>query len=63
MLHDKVASCNASRRPALVSESGISSPETLKLLRSAGFNGFLLGEAFMKETSPGQALKDFIKEI
>lgn len=63
MLHDKVASCNASCRPALVSESGISSPESLKLLRSAGFNGFLLGEAFMKQASPGQALKDFIKEI
>lgn len=62
-LERRVAASRASFRPALVSESGISSPETLKMLCSAGFNGFLLGEAFMKEASPGQALKDFIKEI
>lgn len=31
-----------------VSESGISNPSTVKELRGAGFNGFLMGERFMK---------------
>lgn len=43
-----------------VSESGISSPDTMKLLREAGFRGFLIGENFMKTDDPGKALKDFI---
>lgn len=46
-----------------VSESGISNPETIKSLRSVGFNGFLIGECFMKETSPGVSLREFIKEL
>lgn len=47
----------------LVSESGISQPETVKELRGAGFNGFLIGERFMKEQDPGAALKQFIGEL
>ncbi len=43
-----------------VSESGISDPVTVKTLRSAGFNGFLIGENFMKTADPGLALKEFI---
>ena len=31
-----------------VSESGISNPDTVRALRDAGFNGFLIGENFMK---------------
>lgn len=46
-----------------VSESGISNPETVRLLRQAGYRGFLIGETFMKTTSPGQALHDFIKQL
>lgn len=46
-----------------VSESGIDSPETVKSLRKAGFNGFLMGERFMKEENPGEALTGFIKEL
>lgn len=46
-----------------VSESGISSPETVGLLRQAGFSGFLIGENFMKTTSPGEALKEFIEML
>ena len=49
--------------PVLVSESGISKPETIRDLRAAGFRGFLIGETFMKTPDPGQALADFIKEI
>lgn len=46
-----------------VSESGISSPATVKALREAGFQGFLIGENFMKAPSPGAALAAFIKEM
>ena len=46
-----------------VSESGISNPDTVRLLRQAGFRGFLMGECFMKEQDPGLALANFIKAI
>ena len=46
-----------------VSESGISNPETVKALRSAGFHGFLIGENFMKTADPGLALNEFIQSI
>ena len=46
-----------------VSESGISDPATVKALRQAGFNGFLIGENFMKATNPGDALAEFISNI
>lgn len=49
--------------PILVSESGISHPETIRSLRAAGFRGFLIGEAFMKNDHPGDTLKDFISPI
>ena len=41
----------------LVSESGISSPQTVRQLRAAGFRGFLIGENFMKTPQPGNALR------
>lgn len=47
----------------LVSESGISSPETVVRLRKAGYKGFLMGENFMKEAAPGKALKRFINDL
>ena len=46
-----------------VSESGISNTETVRSLRQAGFNGFLIGENFMKTANPGQALHDFIHQL
>ena len=46
-----------------VSESGISSPETIRQLREAGFRGFLIGETFMREADPGLALKEFISAL
>ncbi|MDR1864421.1 MAG: indole-3-glycerol phosphate synthase TrpC [Bacteroidales bacterium] len=48
---------------ARISESGISSPETVKSLRQAGFIGFLMGENFMKQPDPADALKQFIRSI
>lgn len=47
----------------LVSESGISNPETICRLRTAGFRGFLIGETFMKTPSPGETLQNMIAEI
>lgn len=46
-----------------VSESGISSPSTVRALRAAGFRGFLIGESFMKMPDPGLALRDFIAQL
>ena len=46
-----------------VSESGISAPETVKALQMAGFNGFLIGENFMKTPRPGESLSAFIESL
>ena len=53
----------ASRLPkdaCRVSESGLNDAATLEALRLAGYKGFLMGERFMKEANPGEALKEFI---
>ncbi len=46
-----------------VSESGISKVETVKQLREAGYKGFLMGENFMKEEKPDEALASFINSL
>ncbi|WP_291404148.1 indole-3-glycerol phosphate synthase TrpC [Daejeonella sp.] len=46
-----------------ISESGISDPQKIAGLKSAGFNGFLIGENFMKELNPGKAMQDFVSQI
>ena len=46
-----------------ISESGISDPATLITLKKAGFDGFLIGENFMKTPAPGEALKEFITQL
>lgn len=56
----------ASRLPndvCKVSESGISHPDTVKMLKMAGFNGFLIGENFMRTDNPGQSLQEFISKL
>lgn len=49
--------------PLLVSESGISHPDTIRKLRNAGFQGFLIGETFMKTEQPEEALREMIEQI
>jgi len=46
-----------------ISESGISKVETVKELRKVGYRGFLMGENFMKEADPAEALASFIKAL
>jgi indole-3-glycerol phosphate synthase len=46
-----------------ISESGISSPQTVRSLREKGFRGFLMGENFMKQPDPAAALREFIREL
>lgn len=46
-----------------ISESAISDPETIKGLKRAGFNGFLIGENFMKQADPGAAMAEFVKAL
>lgn len=46
-----------------ISESGISSPTTVTELREEGFRGFLMGENFMKQDNPGEALGRFLKAL
>ena len=57
------SSDSSTKGPVLVSESGISNPDTVRALRQAGFRGFLMGEHFMKTPDPGQALNDFIAQL
>lgn len=46
-----------------VSESGISSIEAIKDLKQYGYEGFLIGENFMKTNNPAQSAIDFIKQL
>jgi len=46
-----------------ISESAISNTETIKQLKAAGFNGFLIGENFMRENDPGLAIREFVKGL
>ena len=62
-MQQAVAPQDASQRPLLVSESGISHPGVVSRLREAGFRGFLIGECFMKEDDPGAALREFIVDL
>ena len=44
----------------LVSESGIHTADDIRVLRDAGCDAFLIGEAFMKAEKPGRALRELM---
>jgi len=46
-----------------ISESGLSDPRIITGLKEYGFQGFLIGENFMKTENPGLACKEFINQI
>jgi indole-3-glycerol phosphate synthase len=48
---------------ATIAESGINSPETVFYLQQNGFNGFLIGEAFMKQPDPAKACRSFVSSL
>lgn len=61
----KEPGCRADTKaaPLFVSESGLSEGTALRQLREAGFQGFLIGETFMKTKQPGETLAAFIQTI
>lgn len=46
-----------------ISESGLGEAETVLRLREAGFQGFLMGEHFMKSKDPVRAIQQFATEL
>ena len=46
-----------------ISESGLNHPKTVNMLKNHGFDGFLIGEHFMKHARPQDACAKFIKEV
>ena len=46
-----------------ISESGISKVESILKLREVGYQGFLIGENFMKTDDPFESANNFIKEV
>ena len=46
-----------------ISESGINSPASIVELKKAGFDGFLIGEYFMKSDSPNDLATEFINLV
>ena len=46
-----------------ISESGIRDMSDVKQLKKAGYNGFLIGELFMRSARPEKICADFIRQI
>jgi len=46
-----------------VSESGLDNVTIIRKLKNEGFQGFLIGEAFMKQPDPVAACQEFMKQL
>ena len=46
-----------------ISESGISKIKSILKLKEVGFDGFLIGENFMKTNNPQESADNFIKQV
>lgn len=44
-----------------ISESAIDNPAIIKQLKAVGYQGFLIGENFMKTGDPGKAIGEFVR--
>lgn len=51
------------REMVKISESGISDPATVRQLMEHGYQGFLMGEHFMKQDDPAGACEEFINSL
>lgn len=51
------------RETVRISESGISDAATARELRQKGFQGFLIGELFMRTENPGESLKHILQQM
>lgn len=47
---------------AKITESGLHDAQTMRMLFQAGFDGFLIGEAFMKTNDPAAALATLVEQ-
>ena len=45
----------------VITESGITSKADVELMHKNNVFGFLIGEAFMRHSNPGQKLKEFFE--
>jgi indole-3-glycerol phosphate synthase len=52
----------APKETILVSESGLSTGKDLALLKKKGIHAALIGEHFMRQKDPGQAVKDLLEQ-
>ncbi|MCS6807358.1 MAG: indole-3-glycerol phosphate synthase TrpC [Bacteroidota bacterium] len=57
LIHDIPQDC------VKISESGINSPQAAHRLKILGYQGFLIGEQFMRHSRPELACKAFIREL
>jgi len=48
---------------AKITESGLQDAQTMRTLFQAGFDGFLIGEAFMKTPDPAAALAGLVAQF
>lgn len=46
-----------------IAESGIYSEQDFRFLKEKGFDGFLMGEYFMKNENPGNKFREFISNV
>ena len=46
-----------------ISESGLNNTSEIIALKNSGFDGFLIGEKFMKSSNPGEELSNFLSKI
>jgi indole-3-glycerol phosphate synthase len=46
-----------------ISESGLASHEDIRKLKDYGYQGFLMGEIFMKNNNPVESFEIFVKEL
>lgn len=46
-----------------IAESGISSTDDIRMFRTNGFKGFLIGENFMKQADPAVSFRSFVEEL